>query len=905
MSLSGCKTTGTQPNVETATVESTVSNEKQPLQIPTCTDWPTDHLCLVTKDMVHKIIEQGNVNALSGGLFGFTPLMVAVDAESVKALSDAGADINATAHSGNSVLMHALFLSRFLKKDNGQIQQLLAAGAAPNEEGKQEALPFTVALDYAYMGYTPLMLAWTLDQVKALVERGADVNAKSSAYEITPLILALGNGDKAIAQYLIEHGADVNAKSRDGLTPLSVAPDEESVKMLIAKGAKVNPVTENGILFTHVNEGKMRALLDAGFDIHTDYFNSTPLILAKDVKTAKMLIQAGYDVNEAAKPTHRPLGAIRGVDGFAMDGVLASGTTALDMAVAQENAELVEFLIQSGAKIELTRKGSSLILTSSQRIRDTLIQNGLDINAKDQYGYTPLHNAKRLDDAKLLLKSGAKLDPKDSYRNLWEIADVELATQLIQNNIGLKAEDPRKKEGPEHFISGAEGSENALLWTNNQDVIKLLIKAGADLNATGWRGRTVLMRSEITEQDFMANAKAMGIDEETIIAVYSDDSAIDQKTVDTVKDLRKRCLDNNREIIKLLIDAGADVNASAYDGTVPLTAAEDFETIQLLLAAGANPNGGKSHWPSRNNDSDDKEERVRLPDDLPLINALRYPEAVRLLLDAGADPNAQTMDGFTALFVALRRNMAIEKNREVARMLVNAGADINHINHITNHGDYAEETILCTSASENDIEAVKIELELGADVNMLCGFHQPNDESILVQSDNPEMVKILLAAGADPNGGNVRYKPILKLAKNPESLRLLIAAGADIEAKNYEDEPVLYQVLTDSDLDISKKRECAKILIQAGANINHKVTRHFSRSEESPEEVVQESVLDLAVRMTSDGDEPWREGYIESIKIAIEFGADVNVVCEGNKKLSELTNDQEVIAILKAAGIKC
>ncbi|MBO4351841.1 MAG: ankyrin repeat domain-containing protein, partial [Proteobacteria bacterium] len=812
---------------------------------------------------------------------------------------DAGADVNAVAHAGNSVLMHALFLSRILKKDNGQVQQLLAAGAEINEEGKQESLPFTVALDYAYMGYTPLMLAWTLDQVKALVERGANVNAKSLAYEITPLILALGNGDKAIAQYLIEHGADVNAKSKDGLTPLSVAPDEECVKMLLAKGAEVNPVTENGILFTHVNEGKMRALLDAGFDIHTDYFNSTPLILAKDVKTAKMLIQAGYDVNAAAEATHRPLGAVRGVDEFALDGVLEPGTTALDMAVAQENAELVEFLIQSGAKIESTRKGASLILTSSQRIRDTLIQNGLDINAKDQYGYTPLHNAKRLDDAKLLLKSGAKLDPKDSYRNLWEIADVELATQLIQNNIGLKAEDPRKKEGPEHFISDAEGSENALLWTNNQDVIKLLIKAGADLNATGWRGRTVLMRSENTEQDFMANANAMGIDEETIMTmVYYGDSAIDQKTVDTVKELRKSSIDNNREIIKLLIEAGADVNASAYDGTVPLTETDDLETIQLLLAAGANPNGGESHWP------DDKEKTVRLPDDLPLINALRYPEAVRLLLDAGADPNAQTMDGFTALFVALRRNMAIEKNREVARMLVNAGADINHINHITNHGDYAEETILCTSARDNDFEAVKFAIELGADINMLCGYHQPNQESILELSDNPEMVKILLAAGADPNGGNAKYNPILKLAENPESLRLLIAAGADPEAKGYYDETALFNILTSLkslNMAISEKRESARILVQAGANINHKRRVELL----STGEVAEQSILEQAVEMTSRGDGYFDKEFIESIKIAIELGADVNVLCEGNKKLSEQTQNQEVIAILKAAGIKC
>jgi len=42
-------------------------------------------------------------------------------------------------------------------------------------------------------------------------------------------------------------------------------------------------------------------------------------------------------------------------------------------------------------------------------------------------------------------------------------------------------------------------------------------------------------------------------------------------------------------IVKLLIDAGADVNARASDGTTPLALAEDKDITAILVAAGASP----------------------------------------------------------------------------------------------------------------------------------------------------------------------------------------------------------------------------------------------------------------------------------------------------------------------------
>jgi uncharacterized protein len=95
---------------------------------------------------------------------------------------------------------------------------------------------------------------------------------------------------------------------------------------------------------------------------------------------------------------------------------------------------------------------------------------------------------------------------------------------------------------------------------------------------------------------------------------------------------------NLREIIRVLLDAGADPNIADNEGKTPLIAnAWDLEIAKLLIARGANVNAQAQDGFT------------------PLLNAGTV-ELTRLLLEHGADPFAKTRRGETALDIAKRMN---------------------------------------------------------------------------------------------------------------------------------------------------------------------------------------------------------------------------------------------------------
>ena len=164
------------------------------------------------------------------------------DIPQVKALLDAGADVNVTDELGECPL-HIAAVRGYLQA----VSMLIAKGADVNAGDVRGLTPLHAA---AWSGNNEI--------VELLIDKGADINAGDED-GVTPLHAAALAGRNETVDLLIARGADVNVKNREGMTPLhaaALAGDRETIALLIAGGADVDARNKNGLTPLHMASQK-------------------------------------------------------------------------------------------------------------------------------------------------------------------------------------------------------------------------------------------------------------------------------------------------------------------------------------------------------------------------------------------------------------------------------------------------------------------------------------------------------------------------------------------------------------------------------------------------------------------------------------------------------------------------
>lgn len=252
--------------------------------------------------------------------------------------------------------------------------------------------------------------------------------------------------------------------------------------------------------------------------------------------------------------------------------------------------------------------------------------------------------------------------------------------------------------------------------------------------------------------------------------------------VDTRKDdltaLITACMNDRRDAAELLMECGADVNASTKDGFTPLMACAKFDSPLIaaqLIERGAKVNAAKTG-------SDEGHSAL-------FFAAWQGNLSVaRLLLSKGAHVNAATPEGLTPLIMASHYGKS-----DIAELLISRGADVNAAKNGTDEGW----TALTFAAWKGFYDIADQLLRNGANIN------QPNAKNWTpllwaAREGNILTVETLLKHHAHVNHQSVEGWTALFLAaynNSPKICRMLVEAGADPNLRDKENKTALSEAV--------------------------------------------------------------------------------------------------------------
>ena len=586
------------------------------------------------------------------------------NAVTVRMLLEAHADVNdRTGHLGPPLAIAAA------NADLKIVRVLLRHGSHINAPAKHFHESATALQAAAKTG--------DLEVVKELLDNGADVNADAGPIKgRTALQAAAEEGNIGLVKFLISAGADLNADPglEMGVTCLQAALGQGHVDLalfLLENGAIVNGPAAAG-------SGGVTAL-QAALRLFTRDSDCKEADKAKDNSRFALLttlLNAGADLNSPCSPVKSPSTLTIAVLSGRLDLVhfllerglnpnpCVSYRSPLGEAVAQDDISIVRCLISARTDVDAWYEIESHH------------HGGPDLFPFDDFRGTPLHVAAfkgNVEIAGVLLDAGAEIgvihfhDRPPSYSALqWAVegscakmvkylldrgADPDVYTaamMLSHNSMSNNFSSPLERafrlsfEAPEYL-----------------EVIAALLNAGADPNPT-----PMYHYGELTS--FFDRA-AMNLDAgPEVIQLLLRKGASVNWTCDGITALQSVAKYNRTDMVEVLLNAGADVNAPAGphedDRTALQHATElgNLEMVKLLLSHGADMNAPAVSYYGRTA--------------LQKATELGSLEMVKLLLSNGAEVNAPAghKGGITALQGAMR-----EGSLKIVLTLLEAGANIN------------------------------------------------------------------------------------------------------------------------------------------------------------------------------------------------------------------------------------
>ena len=356
---------------------------------------------------------------------------------------------------------------------------------------------------------TPLLwasLSSSGESIETLIDLGANVNAQRTDDKTTPLILSGGWNNFMAVYLLLDHGAAANIARDDECTPLHLAVmdgNQNVVKLFLEKNALVN--TQNA----HGNSPLHTAVSKGFFD------------------TTKLLVQKGSKVNLQNK----------------------EGRTPLFLGVMNKHEQLIKLLIENEADVSIGYKEDSTD-------RFYLVRGKEEGTGRASWHYVLVK--KHLLGLFLKRTNGGSLDGADFgavLRSGW-------GKDPPEGTIDQILEECDFKEIPGVTVLHIASKEN-----NEPEIIDLLVKSGANVNAQDAEGFTPLHMAAI-HGNLKIVKKLVDLEADVNIATTDGKNAAELAHL------------NELEIEEYL--EGSNVNLQNKEGRTPLFLGVKNEHEQLI-----------------------------------------------------------------------------------------------------------------------------------------------------------------------------------------------------------------------------------------------------------------------------------------------------------------------------------
>lgn len=596
--------------------------------------------------------------------------------------------------------------------------------------------------------------------------------------------MAGGHGDiiRVILEYITNRNLDVEYPwPSQILCRAAFLGSEEVVKAILNLGAEADPVD----------------IEDGG----------TPLYLAalgQQYATAKILLEARASV--IAKSTNFGRTALHAAAAFGFQDIVGlllewgaepeakttADMTPLQLACVWGHYAAVEVLLDHKRFQEYhdpaeSRRDQPLLLAiknGNVKTMDSLLRHHADPNVRDDLGTSLFHavHKRRIDICHLLLAKDVDVNyvVRESHPALIAAViarDIDIVNLLLDHEADIEQAEDNSVVGWQrtalHFAVGC----------NEKDIVRVLLERKADPNVRDSDGWTTLWA-----------AARFGYAEIVKLLI---DAKAEINCVCTPRAWSPlHAAYDSLEVVRVLLEHGADVNKSSESGTPLNVAAEHnkHEVVKLLLSS-KNPRLDLTTESSQ----------------AALTTAVRlgYREIVNHMLEAGADVNTTDEVNGTLTGIAMSQD-----NEAIVRTIIEFNPDLDI-------RDTEGNAVLHNINSKTPLASVRLAVNAGARVNCVnkkgrTPLHKAIDFSTL------EVVEYPISKNADVNSlGDLAPLLLAFEVKNLDMVKLLIESGANtnLPVSRIFGSPITTACLWALE-DFDKTLEIIRLLVENGADVN-------------------------------------------------------------------------------------